>query len=928
MKLLLSLLCVILCLVHQSLIVAVDNDSPTSTPTFHGEWYSFSNISHANPGSAWVSITSSADGRRLVLVDKFLGLRTSADEGKMWTLVPNTTLSGTSPYWWKVATSGNSQYSYVIQYSGGMVYASQDYGSSWNSIATLGENYWSTVTISDDGSRVYVAQSGGNITISSDYGATWKFASSGGMQIWKDMSSSVSGKIVVAVVYSGFIWISKNYGVDWTHDNNSPKKDWYAVTCSGDGKKMAAGEYLGNLYISLDGGKTWNIAGGTSRGRWIAVDYAADASVLAAADNGGNLYASRDDGETWTVILSIGQQHWQSLTVSYDGRKIYIITSSALYRGDFTFTTAPSSSSPTVSFRPSSSAPSSKPSSSAPSSKPSSSAPTSPPTSSSPTSTPSCGIGSAGTYNDCDICPPGTYTSSPGSIHCIPCPLGFFAVNFSSTECSPCEWPASTYLPGSSTCSGVFLNLTSPEYVLLYIFLAALLFITLFFIDKKNRMFAFILIIGPVADYITDILYLFSSRFYRPFLFWCTLASCLLPAMSFFHYLWAHKVYPRLWYSFMSPFVFLGSQRGLPTIFGHVVSFGITGVQGIVPGAPFYENIVSVKNCALLVPIWIVYILVQTLFMIPVSFLLVGSFLFSLGWFTLGIFLFQMKCFVSGAIWNYWLGVWTNDLSLLSYHNLDIAFLQEALFSEFFLETIPQVFFQIYNGVMIGNFSTIAVFSLIVSVLMTIYGAIRIFYFFFLLKFEFYSVPMVPQSIGKALYIDENGTEVNPMLSINDSKDVQDEEQSLEGIKAVDASKSLQKLLISSKEAFEVTSDRDRIDKVSAALEEVTDQIDMSRMSLEQLRKLRVVISDELLTQYDRLVLSVLGIDFGTARAKARPPNPSHLKMPDVKFSRLSSKVLTKLNFSNQKKHISEEGISLQKMKQQRSGAKVKLNEL
>lgn len=706
--------------------------------------------------------------------------------------------------------------------------------------------------------------------------------------------------ILVAVEFSGFIWTSKNYGLDWSHDNNnSPRKDWYAVTCSGDGQKMASGEYLGNLYISLDAGTTWNIMEGTTKGRWVALEYDVNGGVLVAADSGGYLHITRDDGDTWTVVDSLGLRKWQSVAVSYDGRIVYGISTSTVYKGVFTSTATPSSSTPSISFRPTTSVPSSTPSSSAPSSQPSTSLPSSTPSSSLPTFNPSCGIGSAGHYNDCSICPPGSYTSSPGSSHCVPCPLGFYSANVSSTECLSCIWPTTSYILGSNDCLGFYLNLTNLEYFALYIVLTLLFFITIFNIDRKNRLFATILIVGPVADYITDLLFLCSTRFYRPLLFWCILASCLLPAVSFSYYLSIHRIYPRLWYSFMSPCLWLGSKRGLPTVYGNIASFGITGVQGIVPGAPFYENIISVRNCLLLIPIWMCHIFLQSVFFIPVSFMFVGSFTFSFAWFLVGILFFQMKCFVSGNIWNCWLKIWTNDVSLKSYHDLDISFLQEALFSEFFLETIPQLFLQIYNGYMTKHFSFIAILSLSVSLIMAIYGIIRIVFFFCYMKFDFYSVPMVPQSVGKALYVDENENtiELNPMLSIEKTKHIEEEAQIVGAVDTTEAVESLRQLLSSSKDYYEIAADQERLKTIEIFLDIVSQDIDVRRMSIEQLRELRGVIAPVSVNLYDRIVLNVLGIDFGGAQgSKMLHVIPNNI----VEFvPRLSSKALAKFNSIN-----------------------------
>lgn len=176
---------------------------PTSMPSGNGEWYFFSNISTMPVGSELVSISCNADGGRIMLLDKHEGISTSSDGGNSWTVVPNTTLVGTSAYWWKVVSSGSGRYAYAIQYSLGMVYAASDYGSTWQSLETLGQKYWSSVTTSADGSRVFITQTGGNITLSSDFGVSWVIPhlEDPDISFWKDIHSSTTGyNFILAII--------------------------------------------------------------------------------------------------------------------------------------------------------------------------------------------------------------------------------------------------------------------------------------------------------------------------------------------------------------------------------------------------------------------------------------------------------------------------------------------------------------------------------------------------------------------------------------------------------------------------------------------------------------------------------------------------------------------------------------------------------
>jgi photosystem II stability/assembly factor-like uncharacterized protein len=95
------------------------------------------------------------------------------------------------------------------------------------------------------------------------------------------------------------------------------------VDSDSTGTKLIAGENgHGYVYTSTDGGVTWSDNSGSSGQRWwYTVASSTDASVLYAADNNyGYMYKSIDGGVTWTEITEAGQNYWQSIAISSDGR--------------------------------------------------------------------------------------------------------------------------------------------------------------------------------------------------------------------------------------------------------------------------------------------------------------------------------------------------------------------------------------------------------------------------------------------------------------------------------------------------------------------------------------------------------------------------------------------------------------------------------
>ncbi len=77
---------------------------------------------------------------------------------------------------------------------------------------------------------------------------------------------------------------------------------------------------------------------------------------------------------------------------------------------------------------------------------------------STPTGMPTCGLGSFGAPGDCGPCPPGTYTDKYNQIKCQLCPSGTYSTTYDAEFCLDCAWPRWSCFPGSTECTGYFLN--------------------------------------------------------------------------------------------------------------------------------------------------------------------------------------------------------------------------------------------------------------------------------------------------------------------------------------------------------------------------------------------------------------------------------------------------------------------------------------
>ena len=61
---------------------------------------------------------------------------------------------------------------------------------------------------------------GGYIYTSGDYGMTWQVQTAPGFRHWADLTISSNGTLVTAVAYNGYIFTSTDFGVTWNRAVN------------------------------------------------------------------------------------------------------------------------------------------------------------------------------------------------------------------------------------------------------------------------------------------------------------------------------------------------------------------------------------------------------------------------------------------------------------------------------------------------------------------------------------------------------------------------------------------------------------------------------------------------------------------------------------------------------------------------------------
>jgi hypothetical protein len=115
-----------------------------------------------------------------------------------------------------------------------------------------------------------------------------------------------------------------------------------------------------------------------------------------------------------------------------------------------------------------------------------------------------------------------------------------------------------------------------------------------------------------------------------------------------------------------------------------------------------------------------------------------------LAWLCVGLFLYQTKMLAIGKVWNTWFYTWSQSTDYYKEISLDASVLNESLFHEFILETVPQITIQSINNSLIynGNFPAISLFSLAMSIFIAINGIYRYGYYLLWKGIKFDEIPL------------------------------------------------------------------------------------------------------------------------------------------------------------------------------------------
>ena len=372
-----------------------------------------------------------------------------------------------------------------------------------------------------------------------------------------------------------------------------------------------------------------------------------------------------------------------------------------------------------------------------------------------PTSAPTCGVGSGGAPGSCETCVMGFYSKyGPKGYYCEPCRAGEYNTESGSTNCSSCPYPSASLWEGKSTCDGVCVCLGRFTLVIIFVGMLGSFFLTVLIATKESidTMIACILLmIVPCLDFVTDVTYILGHPMYNKYLFDSIVFTFIFSNGYFCYYLWKKGKMPSLhFFKYLREnYRFLWLEVKWLTMDGRseeeVEEDGDEVNNHVwIPHPSARGNRLTfgaldeVHKFLWLLFIWSVSVISQlstcTLLFVSLLVSILCDVVILSVCLLIGIFCFQTKVVSIRPVRKMWFYVWSGENQNVlddSEKFVDTKLLNEAIFCEMLLESVPQLILQVLNSALIGSIGILGFLSSSVSFYLVINGVWQYGYVFF-----------------------------------------------------------------------------------------------------------------------------------------------------------------------------------------------------
>jgi hypothetical protein len=346
-----------------------------------------------------------------------------------------------------------------------------------------------------------------------------------------------------------------------------------------------------------------------------------------------------------------------------------------------------------------------------------------------PTSMPSCGVGvydingNLLNVDGCEQCRAGYYNDRFNVQRCTACPMDYYSASQGAIECTACTRPfatASAKHGGYASCTAIQIGLSVGVTSALVLCLLGLFIGALYFAEDL-KVVAFVIMMFPTLDILSDLAYILSNRYASIPLFVCGIVFFFTPNIIFFHKLNEIGAYP----SFCLQYFYKEESWD--------------GINKLQNKKGIYDKVFWIQH-----ETWvnrIVMFPLQCITAIPAVVLICITFPFYFVWSIIGLYIFQCKVLSIGRVWTMWMYVWTGHNGFRKEVKVDTGILNESLFAEFLSETLPQLVIQGVNNKLIGMWTPMAIFSACLSITIAVNGVYRYGYYTIWLGMNIDDVP-------------------------------------------------------------------------------------------------------------------------------------------------------------------------------------------
>ena len=174
--------------------------------------------------------------------------------------------------------------------------------SAW--VAHDSNRKWTDVACSDDGAYAVACVDAGYVYVTNDSGSTWTEVMTVGQRAWVSVTVSPNGVIMFAAASTGELWTSVDNGVTWTDVAPTGGANWVDIAVSSDGQTIHAVS-ASLIHLSTDGGSnfaTYFIGTNTFTGIACSSGGAIAYASVSAVASANNVWVTTDTGATWNVL--------------------------------------------------------------------------------------------------------------------------------------------------------------------------------------------------------------------------------------------------------------------------------------------------------------------------------------------------------------------------------------------------------------------------------------------------------------------------------------------------------------------------------------------------------------------------------------------------------------------------------------------------